>query len=98
MPIEGGDHELAINPDSEPTERRILVRRCYLNPAAFQRYRAYYTRNGFAVIDCPPLTSQNKNGADIYMVMDILDALTHKTRFDEYTEADRECKFLSYRK
>jgi hypothetical protein len=91
--FEDGDHELAINPGSEPLERRVLVRRCYLNPAAFQRYRAYFTRNGFSVIDCPPLTSQNKNGADIYMVMDILDALNHTTRFDEFIILSSDADF-----
>jgi hypothetical protein len=91
--FEDGNHELALNPGGEPMERRILVRRCYLNPAAFQRYRAYFTRNGFAVIDCPPLTSQNKNGADIYMVMDILDALNHTTRFDEFIILSSDADF-----
>ncbi len=64
--------------------RSILVRRCYLNPHAFGRYRGYFTRSGFSVIDCPPLTFRSKNSADIVMVMDIIDALEHKTRFDEF--------------
>ncbi len=64
--------------------RHILVRRCYLNPRDFGRYRPNFTRTAFNVIDCPPLTMQGKNSADIYMVMDIIDALEHKTRFDEF--------------
>src|SRR5437660_3697096 len=64
--------------------RDVLVRRCYLNPQSFRRFRAYFTRSGFSVIDCPPLTARNKNSADIVMVMDIIDALEHKTRFDEF--------------
>ena len=67
-----------------PEPRSILVRRCYLNPQAFGRYRSYFTRSGFSVIDCPPLTFRSKNSADIVMVMDIIDALEHKTRFDEF--------------
>ena len=41
-------------------------------------------RSGFQVVDCPPFTATGKNGADIQMVMDILDALEHKTSFDEF--------------
>lgn len=64
--------------------RSILVRRCYLNPNSFRNFRADFTRAGFTVVDCPPLTGGAKNSADIVMVMDILDALEHKTRFDEF--------------
>ncbi len=53
-------------------------------PPTFSRYRAYFTRAGFSVVDCPPLTSRGKNSADIVMVMDIIDALEHQTRFDEF--------------
>jgi hypothetical protein len=64
--------------------RTLLLRHCYLNPTAFSRYRAHFTRAAFRVVDCPPLTQQNKNSTDIHMVMDILDALRHDTRFDEF--------------
>lgn len=64
--------------------RRILLRYCYLNPNTFGNYRAYFTRSAFRVVDCPPLTGQNKNSTDIHMVMDILDAMRHETRFDEF--------------
>lgn len=68
----------------EPLERRLLIRRCYLNPRDFSRYRPNFTRGAFNVIDCPSLTQQGKNSADIYMVMDIVDTLEHKTHFDEF--------------
>ena len=64
--------------------RRILFRRCYLNPSQFGRFRPYFTRSAFEVVDCPPLTTGGKTSADIHMVMDILDALGHATRFDEF--------------
>ncbi len=66
--------------------RRILLRNCYLNPVGrdLPRYRASFTATGFRVVDCPTLTRQGKNSADILMVMDILDALSHPTRFDEF--------------
>lgn len=71
--------------NGEPLQQRnILIRRCYLNPRDFYRYRPSFTRTAFNVIDCPSLTSQGKNSADIYMVMDIIDTLEHKTKFDEF--------------
>jgi hypothetical protein len=64
--------------------RKILFRRCYLNPSQFGRFRPYFTRSAIEVVDCPPLTSGGKTSADIHMVMDILDTLSHATRFDEF--------------
>ena len=68
---------------SDPPVRRILLRNCYLNPRSFSRYRADFGRAAFRVVDCPPITRQGKTSTDIHMVMDILDALGHETRFDE---------------
>ena len=65
-------------------ERRILLRRCYLNPGPFSRVRPQFVRAAFQVIDCPPLTSAGKNAADIQMVMDIIDAMAHPSGFDEF--------------
>ncbi|HVR95192.1 MAG TPA: NYN domain-containing protein [Thermoanaerobaculia bacterium] len=64
--------------------RKVLFRRCYLNPSQFGRFRPYFTRSAFEVVDCPPLTSGGKTSADIHMVMDILDTLVHPTRFEEF--------------
>jgi hypothetical protein len=74
-------------------QRSVLVRRCYLNPESFARYRAYFTRSGFSVVDCPPLTSRGKTSADIVMVMDIMDALEHATRFDEFVIMSGDADF-----
>jgi NYN domain len=68
----------------DPRPRKILFRRCYLNPSQFGRFRPYFTRSAFEVVDCPPLTSGGKTSADIHMVMDLLDTLGHATRFDEF--------------
>jgi len=65
-------------------KRTILLRRCYLNPNSFYRIRNNFVKAGFQVVDCPSFTTRNKNGADILMVIDILDALNHETRFDEF--------------
>ena len=78
-------------------ERRIVMNRCYGNPVprrnphdnstdmnSFPFVRHHFLRAGFEVIDCPPLTAQLKNSADIRMVMDVRDFLTHDTYFDEF--------------
>ncbi len=67
-----------------PQRRRILMRRCYANPAVMRFFRGWFTRSGFQIVDCPPLTGKGKNSADIYMVVDMLDAMRHETRFDEF--------------
>jgi len=81
--------------------RRWLVLRCYLNPAGvirdprptaadgrieFSRFRQAFAREGFEVVDCPRLT-ETKNGADIRLVIDVMDSLVTSTRFDEYVIA-----------
>jgi hypothetical protein len=64
--------------------RKILFRRCYLNPSQFSRFRPYFIRSAFEVVDCPPLTRGGKTSADIQMVMDLLDTLGHTTVFEEF--------------
>ncbi|GAB7191880.1 NYN domain-containing protein [Kineococcus sp. NUM-3379] len=78
---------------SGPFERRFLVRLCYLNPVAYGRFRPFFTRNGFRVVDCPPLTQRQKNSADIHMVLDILDALDHRGGYDEFVVASADADF-----
>ena len=58
--------------------REIIVRRCYLNPRSFWRYRQPFAQAGFEVVDCPSLTQQNKSGADIRIVLDIMDLLQQR--------------------
>ncbi|MFC7884734.1 NYN domain-containing protein [Streptomyces sp. NPDC057376] len=74
-------------------DRRFLVRNVYINPDAFGKYRAFFTRSGFRSIDCPPLTSRGKNSADIYMVLDIMDALADETRYDEFVIMSADADF-----
>jgi hypothetical protein len=71
-------------PTDSPLPRKILLRRCYLNPSQFSRFRPYFIRSAFEVVDCPPLTRGGKTSADIQMVMDVMDALSHVTRFEEF--------------
>ena len=75
------------------TRRALLMRNCYLNPATFSRFRGFFTRSAFSVIDCPPLTGGGKSGTDIYMAIDIVDALNHATPFDEFIILSADADF-----
>ena len=78
------EREMPLPPYFE-AGRRILIRRCYLNPQAFSDFRPNFTRYGaFEVVDCPPLTGRGKTSTDIHMVMDILDTLTQPVHFNEF--------------
>jgi hypothetical protein len=95
--IEAGNLITATNALFGNQPRRIAMNRCYGNPVprrnahdnstdmnSFPFVRHHFLRAGFEVIDCPPLTAQLKNSADIRMVMDIRDLLMHDTYFDEF--------------
>jgi hypothetical protein len=81
--------------------RRWLILRCYLNPSGwvnhrdpdgkaerlyFSRFRPSFVRAGFEVIDCPRY-SATKNGADIRIVIDAVDALSADTLYEEFVIA-----------
>jgi hypothetical protein len=85
MPVFGGSAEVY--------RRRILVRRCYLNPQAYGHFRPYFIRSAFEVIDCPPLTARGKTSTDIHMVMDALDTLNHPTPVQEFIVLSGDADF-----
>lgn len=79
--------------------RRWLVLRCYMNPSGsvadprtegvrvnFFKFRAAFTDAGFEVVDCPRL-SHTKNGADIRLVIDAVEALGADAHYDEFVVA-----------
>ena len=80
--LERGEH--AAESETVSGGRSLLIRRCYGSPDLVRPFRAYFTRLGFQVVDCPPLTKSGKNSADIVMTLDIADAIEHTTRFDEF--------------
>jgi hypothetical protein len=80
-------------PKAEGERRRLLVRRCYLNPNWYQTYRHAFLRAGFEIVDCPPVTSQGKTSTDIHMVLDIIDLLQHETRCDEFIVFSADADF-----
>ena len=86
--------------------RRWLFARCYLNPAGFvssprgeserlyfSRFRPGFVRAGFEVVDCPAVARGGKNAADIRIVIDALDLLSHRTHFDEFVIASGDSDF-----
>ena len=104
--IETGRLMTPTNGPAVPDSRRIVINRCYGNPvprrnqndnstdmSSFPFVRHHFLRAGFEVIDCPPLTAQLKNSADIRMVMDVRDILTHDTRFDEFVILSGDADF-----
>jgi len=95
--IASGELITSTNSYALPGPRRIAMNRCYGNPVprrnahdnstdmnSFPFIRHHFLRAGFEVIDCPPLTAQLKNSADIRIVMDVRDILNHDTYFDEF--------------
>lgn len=73
--------------------RRFLVRDCYLNPQSYAGFRAQFVAAGFRVIDCPSLTQRGKSSADTHIVLDVVDALSHATRYDEFVICSADADF-----
>jgi hypothetical protein len=73
--------------------RRFLMKACYLNPDVFRRYRSFFVSAGFRVVDCPSLTQKGKSAADIHLVLDVVDTLEHKTRFEEFIICSSDADF-----
>lgn len=86
--------------------RRWLQLRCYLNPGGsvphptepgqrirFDAFRPYFTQAGVEVVDCPALTRQAKNAADIRIVVDVMTALKQGALFDEFVLASSDSDF-----
>ena len=95
--IESGRLITPTNGFTTALPRRIVMNRCYGNPVprrnasdnstdmnSFPFVRHHFLRAGVEAVDCPPLTSQLKNSADIRMVMDVRDLIGHDTYFDEF--------------
>lgn len=77
----------------ENAKRRVLVRRCYLNPEPFKRFRIGFSRAGFEIVDCPPMTTAGKTSTDIHMVLDMIDVLQSSTRYDEFIVFSADADF-----
>lgn len=85
---------LSLPEPHEPgARRRLLVRRCYLNPNWYQNYRHAFLRAGFEIVDCPPVTQQGKTSTDIHMVLDIVELLQHETHYDEFIVFSADADF-----
>jgi hypothetical protein len=78
---------------TENGKRRILVRRCYLNPQMYQDFRPFFNLAGFEITDCPALTSGGKTSTDIHMVLDIVELLQHEAHYDEFIVLSADADF-----
>lgn len=74
---------------------RFLIRNCYLNPTVYAKYRTFWTRAGFKVIDCPSLTQQGKSSTDINLVLDAVDVLAGAAHVEEFFIASDDADFTS---
>ena len=75
---------VVLGQDGKARPRKLLIRRCYMNPESFPGYRRRFTQAAFEVIDCPPLTEKGKTSTDMHLVMDVLDALADPVHLDEF--------------
>ena len=95
--IAAGTLMTPTNSPAMEVERRVAISRCYGNPgprrnqsdnspdmSSFPFVRHHFLRAGFEVVDCPPLTAQMKNSADIRMVVDALDLCYTKSHVDTF--------------
>lgn len=74
-------------------QRRLLVRRVYLNPQVYQRFRPSFNHGGFEIVDCPAMTSEGKTSTDIHMVLDMVDLLQHQVHYDEFIVFSADADF-----
>ena len=94
--------------EDSPEHRRILLRKCYLNPnggykdnsggkgrwIGYGRYRVDFVRAAFEVVDCPSLTRQRKSSTDITMALDVVDALAwQQPSFGEFVILSGDADF-----
>lgn len=60
------------------------MRRCYLNPQVYQRFRRALNQADFESIDGPAMTSEVKTSTDVHKVPDIADLLRHQVHHDRF--------------
>lgn len=77
----------------EAPRRRMLVRRCYMNPVLFHQFRRPFHEAGFEIVDCPPMTATGKTSTDIHLVLDTMDTLLDNTHFDEFMVFSADADF-----
>ena len=69
------------------------MRRVYLNPQVYQRFRPSFNHGGFEIVDCPAMTSEGKTSTDIHMVLDMVDLLQHQVHYDEFIVFSADADF-----
>ena len=82
-----------MNPSGSVANPRAVAGDPRTQRLYFSRYRPFFTKAGFEVIDCPSLTQRAKNGADIRIALDVMEALVAPTRYDEFILASGDSDF-----
>lgn len=72
-----------FDPDTAPKPERFY----------HGKWRSFFTKAGFEIVDCPPLSNFEKNGADIKICLDIMDSLSSRVLYDEYVIASGDSDF-----
>lgn len=88
------EQQLGLADGGEEPARRLLIRRCYASPQTIYQSRFFFTQAGLEVVDCPPLTKRMKNGADISMVMDVMDSILRYPHVEEYILLSADADFV----
>lgn len=89
--IESG--KLILPPAENGTRRRVLIRRCFADPALLGLHRSALIASGFEVVDCPQQPGRKRNAADLHMAIDTLDALEHPAGYDEFILLSADADF-----
>src|SRR5690606_2393682 len=91
--------EIVNGGSDEKLRRRLLVKRCYADPALLGADRSWFTANGIEIVDCAPLAGRSRSAADIHLALDSNDALAHTTGFEEFIllSADADLTPLLFR-
>ncbi|HET7715734.1 MAG TPA: NYN domain-containing protein [Bauldia sp.] len=85
--------KLIMPPLENGARRRVLIRRCYADPAVLGLNRSALIASGFEVIDCPHQPGRKRNAADLHMVIDTIDALDHPAGSDEFILLSADADF-----
>jgi hypothetical protein len=64
--------------------RRVMVRRCYADPALLGDGRHAMATAGFEIVDCPAVEGGARNPADMHLAIDAADALGDEAGYEEF--------------
>jgi hypothetical protein len=78
------DGSLLAPRQGDQAKRKLLVKRCYADPKSLGEDRDWLSACGVQIVECPPFAGQGRSAAELHMVLDASDAITHATGFTEF--------------